>query len=255
MATEAVEQMAVGATSDVGKVRANNEDAFRADAEAGLFVVSDGMGGQQAGELAARMVVDTLPGTIGARLDRMERPRGRAYRYWLRKELARLSRRVRDAARRQPHLRGMGATVVAALVRDRWAHIAHMGDSRAYLFRDGQLRQLTDDHSVVAWLLRKGEITPQEAARHPARASITRFVGMEDDAQPDVRSVALAAGDRLLLCTDGLTNMLPDESIAAMLGERADPQTTCEALVVGANAAGGQDNTTAVLVDFGGEGA
>ena len=144
----------------------------------------------------------------------------------------------------------MGATVVMALVQDDRAFIAHMGDSRAYLLRRGKLRPLTDDHSIVGILLRTGEIRPEEAEHHPARGQLSRYVGMEDEVYPDVRTVRLASGDRLLLCTDGLTGMVPDDTIMGLLAVSEEPQVACDHLVEAANAAGGKDNITAVIVDW-----
>ncbi|MDI7278161.1 MAG: SpoIIE family protein phosphatase, partial [Anaerolineae bacterium] len=149
-----------------------------------------------------------------------------------------------------PRPRRPGATVAAAWLRGGQAHLAHMGDSRIYLYRQGRLSQQTEDHSVVALLLRSGEITPEEARRHPARHQITRHVGMEGEVYADVRTIQLEPGDRLLLCTDGLTGPLDDERVAALLAEHGDPEAACRALVAAANAAGGADNITALVVDW-----
>jgi protein phosphatase len=242
--------MRFGAATNVGQVRRNNEDAWFADAEAGLFVVADGMGGQQAGELAAKMVVEALPKLLAHRLARLFRPRPRALRYWLPKVLSQLSLAVWQAAQCHLKLRGMGSTVVLALVRDGRVHVAHLGDSRAYFLRHGAMLRLTDDHSVVAVLLRAGIITPEEALLHPARGAITRFIGMEQPAEPDVCTLEPHGGDRLLLCSDGLNGMLSDQEIADLLAAHDDPQRAAEALVTAANAAGGFDNVTALVVNW-----
>ena len=144
----------------------------------------------------------------------------------------------------------MGATVVLAMIKRRSAYIAHMGDSRAYLFRDNQLKQLTEDHSIVGILLRHGDITPEEATEHPAKGRLSRYVGMEGKVYPDVRSIAIKKEDRLLLCSDGLSGMLNDRNIAELLIMHPDPQAACKALADAANSAGGTDNITVVIVDW-----
>lgn len=240
---------AVGAASDAGRVRAQNEDAFHADPEHGLFIVADGMGGHQAGEVASKAVVSILPQIIAARLERLKNPSPRAIRYWLKQDILTLSQQLHAETANHVAVRGLGATLVMALVRGDCAHIASMGDSRVYRFRAGQLTQLTADHSVVAMLVCGGEITPEEAKTHPARSQITRFVGMEAPVYPDVMTFPLKAGDRLLLCSDGLTGMVSDADIATILRTTPDPQQTCQSLVQAANQAGGEDNITVVLVD------
>ncbi len=145
----------------------------------------------------------------------------------------------------------MGATVALAWLRETGAHLAHLGDSRIYLFREAQLQQLTEDHSVIALLLRSGEITPEEAQTHPARGQLSRYVGMDGEVYPDVQTVQLQAGDRLLLCSDGLTNMIPNTQIAQLLQVNAEVLAACQALVHAANTAGGTDNITVLVVDCG----
>jgi len=143
----------------------------------------------------------------------------------------------------------MGATVVAVLICDARLHVAHMGDSRAYLFRDGKMTALTEDHSVVGILERRHEISAQEARIHDARGRLTRFVGMPMPALPDVSTQGLRAGDRVLLCTDGLTGVIEDKAIEQILRSASQPQKACDCLVSAALATGGQDNVTAVVVD------
>lgn len=247
-ATTSLSIHAAGLTN-VGKVRDTNEDAYVVDLDHGLFVVSDGMGGARAGELASRIVTTVLPGMILARLHRLRNPRTRAIRYWLRQDILRLSQQLHAEAAQKTALRGTGATVVLALLREDRAHIAHMGDSRAYLFREQHLRQWTDDHSIVAMLVRSGEITAADAKTHPARAQITRVVGMEAPVYPEVGTFPLKPGDRLLLCSDGLTGMVSDEDIAAILRTTPTPQHACDLLVHAANEAGGKDNITVVVVE------
>jgi len=237
------------ALSDRGRVREKNEDAWYADPELGLFIVSDGMGGHPGGELASRMVRDNLPHLIRVRTGRtgdLEEPQAGEI---VCRSIVELSGLINGFGREKYGYQGMGATVVLALVRRDKALIAYLGDSRAYLYRAGDLTRLTRDHSIVQLLLDAGDITPQQAAAHPARGQITRFVGMEEEAMPEFRLIGLRPGDRLLLCSDGLTGMVDDAAIAAMMRKMANPEVICRHLVDSANEAGGQDNITVVLID------
>lgn len=236
--------------SDRGRVRGRNEDRWAADAERGLFVVSDGIGGARAGELASEIVVEALPALIFERLSELENPAGPEGLERVTAALAELSDELREESAGKLGLEGMGATVVLALVDDRAALIAHMGDSRAYLWREHTLKLLTRDHSLVQALIDAGEITVEQAADHPARGQLTRHVGMQGDPLPEARRLELRAGDRLLLCTDGLTGMLDDPMLLLILNEQPDPQGACRALVGAANEAGGADNITALVVSY-----
>lgn len=245
------QRLTAGGSTHTGRVRRLNEDRFVADPVQGVFLVADGMGGTQAGAAAAEAVAQGLPRQLLARLARLRRPRPRAIRYWLRHETARFSQQLYAVSTGDPRLRGMGTTLVLILVTQGRAHIAHVGDSRAYLLRGEQFSLLTDDHSVVGLLFRLGVITAEEARRHPERGRITRYVGMAGSACPAVRTLRICGGDRLLLCSDGLTAMIPDPQIAASLRAHADPQKACHALIEAANLAGGSDNVTAVVIDPG----
>ena len=235
--------------SDRGRVRQENEDACLVAPERGLFVVSDGMGGHQAGAAASRIVTNVLPTLLERELgwDQLSSERVRRS---LTRAVRELSGQLREEAKKRPDLAGMGATVALALLAGRHAHIAHLGDSRAYLFRRGRLQQLTADHTVTAALLHLGEIEEKDALGHPARHRLTRYVGMEGEALPDLRVVELRVGDRLLLCSDGLTGMVPDRRIAQVLRRQRTPEEACEALVAAANAAGGRDNVSAIVIDI-----
>ena len=239
--------------SDAGRVRENNEDSYLVSLEQNLLIVSDGMGGHQAGEVASEAVVTVLPEMIKQRLAGESSPRPRIVELTLRETILQLSQRLRAESAGRGGLKGMGATVALAWLRgpEGMAHLAHMGDSRIYLYRHGNLTQLTEDHSVVALLLKRGDITPEEARRHPARGRLSRYVGMEGEVYPDVQTVRLREGDRLLLCTDGLTGPVSDDEIAALLRANLDPEAACQALVDAANDAGGKDNITVLVVNWG----
>jgi protein phosphatase len=233
--------------SDRGLVREENEDSWWVAPEEDLFLVSDGMGGHAGGAVASKIVVEVLPELLRKRLagvGDLETPEARKQ---VEGAIAELSRQIREQTRDAPDLRGMGATVVLAMLRDTRALVAHLGDSRAYLLREGRLRQLTRDHTVVQLLLDAGEIEPGEAAHHPARGQLTRCVGMEGEPLPDLMLLDLEPGDRLLFCTDGLTGMLGDGKIADLLGRVSESDEACRSLVEAANQAGGQDNVTVVV--------
>ena len=168
----------------------------------------------------------------------------------LRDTIVELSQLIWKQSSGQPGLSGMGATLVLACIRGDHAYIAHMGDSRAYRYRQNELELLTQDHSVVGILLRDRKITDEEARHHPARGSLSRFMGMQGVVYPDVQDFKLAAGDRLLLCSDGLTGMLPDRVIARTLETERAPETACKALVEAANGNGGKDNITVVVGEW-----
>jgi serine/threonine protein phosphatase PrpC len=243
---------AAGGT-DIGCVRKRNEDACLVDAENGIFVVADGVGGHGGGDKAALMATTLLPDIIRCRMAELPEPRSSddpAIVSILADSLQELGRLIRKAGACRLEYKDMGATVVVALLTAHHAHIAHMGDSRVYLLRDGKLRQLTEDHSIVGILVRNGEITPQEAADHPAKGRLSRFAGMEADVPAATQTIELQAGDRLLLCTDGLWGMLPDNQLKAILAEGNDPEVTCRSLLAAGKQAGGQDNLTAAVCDL-----
>lgn len=234
----------------IGRVRQNNEDNLFVDEKRGLFIVSDGMGGQQAGEVASNAVVTVLPPMIEQLAARVGTPSKEACEQVLRDAILELSQRLHDESTGQAGLQGMGATVVVVWLQGQQAHMASMGDSRIYLFHEKQLTQLTQDHSVIALLLRHKEITEEEAKHHPARGRLSRYVGMEGDTFSDLRTVPLFPDDRLLLCSDGLTGMVSHGEIAHVLANCPDPEVGCNELVDMANKAGGKDNITALIINF-----
>jgi len=230
-------RLADGARSDVGRGRPDNEDSLLVDREHHLYAVADGMGGHRAGEVASATAIETLKSAYadGRPLDQAVEAANAAV----------FSKAADDAA-----LRGMGTTLTAVAVEDgRTALLGHVGDSRAYLMRDGAVTQVTDDHSLVEQLVREGRLSPEEAHHHPQRAIITRALGIDAQVEVDVYRVDLQPGDRLLICSDGLTNMLSDETIGVTLGRHADPQQAADTLVDMANQAGGDDNITVVVLD------
>jgi serine/threonine protein phosphatase PrpC len=242
-----------GAASDIGRFREKNEDAFVVSPESGLFLVLDGLGGHAGGDVAARAAADELPilvaGELGARPGR----RPRSTRGWLARVIRAQSRRIHLLGLTGNGYPDMGATLALVLLLDGRAYAANLGDSRVYRFRAGRLVQLSRDHSAIRELLEQGQIEPEEAAYHPAGAEVTQYVGMPDDAEPYVRACALRPGDQYLLCTDGLTNEVPDARIREIVESHDDCEAACEALVATANAHGGLDNITVVLLRWTGE--
>ena len=225
------------AGTDTGRQRRANEDSLLAHAP--LFVVADGMGGAQAGEVASRIAVESFQDG----LDDSSEPE---------EALAALARvanaRIHELSHSHAEQAGMGTTLTAIYVGERDVSIAHVGDSRAYRLRDGELVRLTEDHSLVDELLRQGRLTPEEAVEHPQRSVITRALGPEGVVEVDTRSYTARDGDVYLLCSDGLTTMLPEERLTdVLLGHRA-LRDAGEALIAAANEAGGRDNITVVLV-------
>jgi serine/threonine protein phosphatase PrpC len=235
----------VGAQTDVGRVRQGNEDSYLL--EPPIYAVADGMGGHIAGDVASATAVEVI--AAGARdAETLDGP-----------ALADLVNRANEAiwekARSDPSLRGMGTTCTLLMIDGDVAHLAHVGDSRAYLLRDGSLTQLTEDHTLVERMVREGRLSAEEAATHPQRSVITRALGVDQNVQVDVMREELARGDRILLASDGLTSMVGSDDIAAVLGAEADPQAAADRLVEIANAAGGEDNVTVLVVDVGKDGA
>jgi serine/threonine protein phosphatase PrpC len=243
-----------GAKTHVGMERQENQDSFFADPEPALFLVSDGMGGHRGGAIAAGIVVEDLPVMIENALDRLKVGTPRTVRSLLKRMIAEQSKQLQLEGISETGYKDMGATLVIALLRKGRCFVANIGDSRAYLLRNGRMVQLTRDHSVVSELVEKGRIEPEEAVNNDAWGQITRYIGMEEKARSHVRSFTLKKADRILLCTDGLTDMLDDAKIAAILTADTDPQAACESLVAAANKAGGYDNVTALLIDWVGSG-
>ena len=243
--------------TDVGKKRKHNEDAYALDAEEGLFIVADGMGGHAAGEVAAKITVETIGEFIAATRQKEEATWPFKYNHELHFNSNRLAvaiekanERVMSAVAAQPWLKGMGTTVVAGLLNEKILSLAHVGDSRAYLYREGELTLLTDDHSWVQEQVSAGILTEEEAKTHPLKNVVTRALGGGPSVSPDLREMEFSRGDAFLFCSDGLTTMLSDEEIRDSVSAAHDqePQALCEALVELANQKGGVDNITVVFV-------
>jgi PPM family protein phosphatase len=225
------------AGTDTGRQRRANEDSLLARAP--LFVVADGMGGAQAGEVASRLAVESFQDGLH---DASEPESALA-------ALARdANSRIHELSHSHAEQAGMGTTLTAVYVGERDVSIAHVGDSRAYRFRDGELLRLTDDHSLVDELLRQGRLTPEEAIEHPQRSVITRALGPEGAVEVDTRSYSARDGDVYLLCSDGLTTMVSEDRLAELLGAHETLRDKGEALIAAANEAGGRDNITVVLL-------
>lgn len=238
--------MEVAALTDVGRVRSANEDAFGVCAEAGFFLVCDGMGGAAAGEIASQTAVSAVTEAL-CKPETFNDPR-RA----LQAGIAEANQRVFSRAEREPALHGMGTTLVSLLAREGSVWIAHVGDSRCYRFRAGALERMTQDHSLVDEQVRLGQMTPAEAEISPLRNVITRAIGTRQTVSPDIDQVVTERGDLFLLCSDGLTKEVPEPHLAELLGQNpSDLQALCRRLIEEANKAGGSDNITAIVVRVG----
>ncbi len=235
-------------------MRTNNEDAFLVNDSLGLYAVADGIGGHEGGEVASRLAVDALSGILreqfaGSRGAAVfgDSPEADQYISSLRGAVALANTMVRQAAAQDPALTGMGTTLTAVLLRPRTSVFVHVGDSRAYMFRDGTLRQLTNDHSLVAEQMRAGLITLEQARMSPYRHVITRSVGAQPEVHADFGMFELEKNDILVLSTDGLTEMVKDDDIARILSNET-PAASAESLIRRANDNGGVDNITVVVV-------
>ena len=230
----------IAAKTDVGRVRQGNEDSYLV--EEPIFAVADGMGGHIAGDIASATAVEVIMDNIHD-----QKPAGT-------QELAEIVRRANAAiwekAQNDSNLKGMGTTCTLLMLDGEELHIAHVGDSRAYLYRAGELSQLTEDHTLVSRMVREGRLQPEEAERHPQRSIITRALGVDSDVEVDELSMGIEEGDRYLICSDGLTSMIDTDSVRDVLQNTPDPNAAVEQLVDRANEAGGEDNVTVVLVDI-----
>lgn len=244
----------VAGATDPGCVRKNNEDNFAVEPELGLLVVADGMGGHNSGEvasdLAAKTIVDFARKMIGGAKSILPEggspglsARGRQLEYFVKTA----NTMIYEKGRAFPKDAGMGTTVVAALIDAKSVTVAHVGDSRLYLWRRGELTQLTEDHSLVGEQVKRGQITADEAARSNLQNILTRALGAEGEVQVDVGEHPLLPDDVVLLATDGLSKMVPDADVAAVIATEARPQAIVDVLIEKARAAGGVDNVTVLV--------
>jgi protein phosphatase len=262
--------------TDTGQVRPANEDGFlvaelartlfvrhtsvpQAQAQYSsqrghIFLVADGMGGHQAGEKASALTVITIEGFLLNTLKRFFHVEAREEQNVMKEfriALLQADARIFEEARQHPELLGMGTTLTLAFALDWKLFVAHAGDSRCYLYSEGNLQQLTEDHTMVGDLVRRGVLSPEEAAASQYRNVITNALGgREQGVQVELHKLDLAPGDRILVCSDGLTGMVSDDRIRAILGEEQQPQKASERLVAEANTEGGKDNITALVARF-----
>jgi serine/threonine protein phosphatase PrpC len=229
--------MRVGTKTDKGKVREQNEDAY--GFKENLFVVADGMGGHQAGEIASAIAVETI---LAADFTTGIVPE-------LNQAIQRANESILKAVGQHPELAGMGTTVAVLYVQGRTVYLAHVGDSRIYQYTAGYLTQLTHDHSLVAELVKNGEISEDDAKHHPQRNILTQALGSLDELQIEFQNLAFNPGDKFLLCSDGLSGPVDAAAIAAILQLDEAPQVLAEKLVRLANEQGGPDNITVIVVE------
>jgi serine/threonine protein phosphatase PrpC len=230
-------KLAAASATDQGLVRQNNEDSFLIDDQRALFAVADGMGGHRGGEVASRTAIEALRAAV-------------ANGFALHEAIGRANLAVLERAAGDTELSGMGTTLTAVVaLGGHQILIGHVGDSRAYLLQDGSLHRATDDHSLVEEMVREGRLTPEQAESHPQRAIVTRALGVDEELAVDLYTLDVAERDRVVLCSDGLTTMVRERDIERMTRTEADPQRLADALVAAANAAGGEDNITVVVID------
>ena len=229
--------------TDIGQARPANEDAILVGET--VFVVADGMGGAAGGHLASSTTVETFQALDGARFGNAEEAAEA-----MRKVILEANRAVRENAQQDSRLEGMGTTVTGVMLNGADLYVGHVGDSRAYLLRGDRLRQLTHDHSLVQQLIDMGRLTEEEAEDHPQAAIITRAVGLSAEVDVDVDTLQPEPGDRLLLCSDGLTRVVGDEEIGEHLAELREPADATRTLIDLANERGGPDNISVVVLAF-----
>jgi serine/threonine protein phosphatase PrpC len=228
-------RIAVGVATDIGRVREGNEDSYLV--EPPLYAVADGMGGHKGGEVASNLALETVEDLF------------RSGEGTLADQIREANRAVYARSQQDSAVSGMGTTLTAVLLDGSRLRLAHVGDSRAYMLRAGAFRQLTNDHTLVARMVKAGEITRDEARAHPHRNVITHSVGTAPEVSIDEDLIPLIDGDRVLLCSDGLTDMLTEDQIQAILETEPDPQRAADRLIKAANRAGGIDNITVVVMD------
>jgi protein phosphatase len=231
------------ALTDVGRARERNEDSYLAGEH--VFAVADGLGGHNAGDVASRLAVEPLAALEramdGTPVDRVADALARA--------VSAANRAVYQRAQADAKVRGMGTTLTAVAISNGSAHLAHVGDSRCYLLRGGEISQLSSDHTLVARMVAEGKLSPEEAENHPQRSILTRALGAEPEVDVDTLELQLQSGDRIVICSDGLSSVVPEEQILATLSDSKELKEACKRLVDAANERGGPDNITVVVVE------
>ncbi|GAB6271620.1 MAG: Stp1/IreP family PP2C-type Ser/Thr phosphatase [Smithellaceae bacterium] len=235
--------------TDQGRVRTNNEDSFYLDEKMGLLVVADGMGGHASGETASNLAVNVIRDYFQGQqkiIGDVDRSYSEATNK-LNCSVRLANQAVYEAAQNSPHLKGMGTTIVAVLLNGNKLSIAHIGDSRAYLIRAGNMDQLTDDHSMVFEQVKRNLITQEEADQSEMKNILTKALGIQAQMEADLDELTVFDSDILLLCTDGLSNMVTDKAALDIIASAANAEAACDALIQTANENGGKDNITAIV--------
>jgi PPM family protein phosphatase len=230
-------KVVVGAASDVGHARERNEDSYLAMPP--VYIVADGMGGHRGGNVASSLAMQVMSGLAGGGTSQM-----------LAEQVRQANHAILERSRSDRDLQGMGTTITATYIENGTVHLAQVGDSRAYLLRAGQFQQLTTDHTLVHEMVKRQQITPEEAEHHPQRSILTRALGVDEPVEVDVIDVPAQVGDRMLLCSDGLHSMVDDPVIQQVLQTEPTPQAAADKLVALANQAGGLDNITVIVLEF-----
>jgi protein phosphatase len=235
----------VDGKTDKGLVRKENEDAFCIEKDVGLLAIADGMGGHASGEVASKMAIEILKESV--------KKEGEPLPDRLSSGVKLANRAIYEAAQSQSQLNGMGTTLTALQLNGNRLSIAHVGDSRAYLIRGGVIEQITDDHTIVSEQVARGMITREEAARSDMRNILSRALGIAPEVDMDMEEVTVSEGDRLVLCSDGLSELISDDEILSEVRSNRRPDLACSELVNLANQRGGNDNITVIVVHLRGE--
>lgn len=241
--------MFIGVSTDKGKVRKNNQDSYfvSEDTELPLFIVADGMGGHKAGEVASNMAVEIVKDFFIEKKEEFKKNKVDISKF-IRSVVEKANTIIYKKSIENDEFHGMGTTITMAYISEDKLYIGHVGDSRAYLLRNNKFIQITEDHSLVAEMVKKGSISEEEAECHPQRNIITRAIGTDDEVITDIIVEDIYKDDILLLCTDGLTNMMNDDEIKEILINKIDLQKNCNSLVKKANRLGGIDNVTVIAI-------
>lgn len=241
--------MKYGACSHTGNIRDTNQDSYFINENDNfpVFVVADGMGGHNGGEIASRITVDVIKNNTDIYYEKLIKGK-LPIPGFIRKTLELCNEEIYNASNENKIYKGMGTTVTMGCIFEGKLYIGHIGDSRAYIFRDNDIRQITKDHSLVAQLVNNGTITEEEAVNHPQRNIITRALGTDADVKIDIYDYDLFKDDIILLCTDGLTNMVNETEILHAINDSEDVQSICDTLINHANDNGGHDNSTVLII-------